>query len=240
MFRKLDQKRKSAHVVDEITHAIASGLFKIGDKLPSEAELAAQTGVSRPSVREALGVLRYMGILETRTGDGTYVKQAVPPLGKMESDTEDLFNILEESENPFEILEARRFLEKDLVTLAVERHTQADIVAIEHSLSQLVSYAEREMYDEYLSWDRRYHWAIARAARNVAMEMFLQYLMDNLRRGLWARLEMPLVASSKRHIAETCRIQAGLLDAIKSRDLERCQTLVEEHFDEIDRLVAEF
>ena len=71
MFRKLQHKKRSAHVVEEVLHAISTGLYTVGDKLPSEQEIAELTGVSRPSVREALGVLRFVGILETKVGDGT-------------------------------------------------------------------------------------------------------------------------------------------------------------------------
>lgn len=76
MFERLVSKKKSEHVVEQILEAIKSGRYGPGDKLPPEEEIAKLTGVSRPSVREALGALRLIGILETKVGDGTYVKNA--------------------------------------------------------------------------------------------------------------------------------------------------------------------
>ncbi|MFC5337122.1 FadR/GntR family transcriptional regulator [Leucobacter denitrificans] len=60
-------------VVDEMKREIATGNWQVGDRIPSEAELTAQLGVSRPSVREAVRSLVQLGLLETRQGDGTYV-----------------------------------------------------------------------------------------------------------------------------------------------------------------------
>ncbi|MEJ2560121.1 MAG: GntR family transcriptional regulator, partial [Anaerolineae bacterium] len=50
-----------------------------GDRLPSERELALEFGVSRASIREAIKALTALGLLETRIGDGTYVR---PNLGE--------------------------------------------------------------------------------------------------------------------------------------------------------------
>ena len=74
MLEKLESKKKSVYVVEQLLDAIDKGVYSLGDKLPSEQVIVEQTGVSRPSVREALGALRLVGVLETRMGDGTYVK----------------------------------------------------------------------------------------------------------------------------------------------------------------------
>ena len=53
--------------------------FKPGDKLPTEMELAQQLGVGRNSVREAIKMLSYLGVVEIRRGIGTYVAETMPP-----------------------------------------------------------------------------------------------------------------------------------------------------------------
>lgn len=61
-------------IFDEIMRHIVSGEWKIGTKIPSENELASQLQVSRNSLRQALNRFNALGIIESRHGDGTYVK----------------------------------------------------------------------------------------------------------------------------------------------------------------------
>ena len=63
----------SEQVCEAIQAQISSGVWKVGDKLPSESELAAKFGVNRLTVRMALQKLNALGIVETRTGSGTFV-----------------------------------------------------------------------------------------------------------------------------------------------------------------------
>ena len=74
-FKKLEHKKKREYVASQIMEAIRNGTFKVGDKLPSEQAMAESIGVSRPSIREALGALRIVGIIETINGVGTVVKK---------------------------------------------------------------------------------------------------------------------------------------------------------------------
>jgi DNA-binding FadR family transcriptional regulator len=64
----------------EIKRLIISGRLGPGEKLPRESELAAQLGLSRSSLREAVRALALIGVLNTRQGDGTYVTGLGPPL----------------------------------------------------------------------------------------------------------------------------------------------------------------
>ena len=74
-FQKLEEKKKPLHVASQLVDAIKGGDFDVGEKLPTEEELSEMTGVSRASVREALAALRLGGIIQTKVGKGTYVKQ---------------------------------------------------------------------------------------------------------------------------------------------------------------------
>jgi len=57
--------------------AIKQGEYQIGDKLPSERDIAEQMKVSRNSVREALSALQIVGVIESRPGTGTYIRNNV-------------------------------------------------------------------------------------------------------------------------------------------------------------------
>ncbi|HEY3482657.1 MAG TPA: winged helix-turn-helix domain-containing protein, partial [Streptomyces sp.] len=64
----------AAQLVDTLREQIASGEWPVGMRIPAENDLVKQLGVGRTTVREALGALVHLGLLEARRGDGTYVR----------------------------------------------------------------------------------------------------------------------------------------------------------------------
>jgi DNA-binding FadR family transcriptional regulator len=66
-------------IADSIADAIEGGQYKLGDRLPTERELAEQFGVSRPTLREAMIALEMLGMIEARHGLGIYVTGDVRP-----------------------------------------------------------------------------------------------------------------------------------------------------------------
>lgn len=70
---KIKQNTIVEQVMERIKGLIASGQYKVGDKLPTESELGEMFGIGRSSVREAIKIFNYLGILESRTAKGTYV-----------------------------------------------------------------------------------------------------------------------------------------------------------------------
>jgi GntR family transcriptional repressor for pyruvate dehydrogenase complex len=59
--------------MDKIRELIASGRFKTGDRIPTEGELAEMLGIGRSSIREAIKVFNYLGVLDSQTAKGTFV-----------------------------------------------------------------------------------------------------------------------------------------------------------------------
>lgn len=70
---KVERKTIVEQVMDNLKRMIASGDLKPGDKLPSEPELARIFGVGRSTIREALKNFQYLGVLESKTGSGTFL-----------------------------------------------------------------------------------------------------------------------------------------------------------------------
>ena len=137
VFEKVETKRKHLYVAEQILRAIKEGIYKPEDKLPPERVLAEEMGVSRNSIREALSALQVLNIVESRTGDGTYVKKSVE---KVDIESQ-ILPILEESESPFKIFEARSALELGVVELAIDNASSEDIGRIEDALNHMREYA---------------------------------------------------------------------------------------------------
>ncbi len=73
MSEKIRQQTVVGQVMEKIRDLIASGQYKSGDKIPTEQELAERFGIGRSSIREAIKVFNYIGVLESRTARGTFV-----------------------------------------------------------------------------------------------------------------------------------------------------------------------
>jgi len=237
MLEKLESKKKSVHVVEQLLGAIDKGVYKVGDKLPSEQVITEQTGVSRPSVREALGALRLVGILETRVGDGTYVNSTgYNKAAGLPVESQILSMLEEEKGNPFEALEARRTLETNLIKYTVERRTSDDLQELEAALELIITAIEAKDYDGLLKADRDFHLAIGKAAKNALFDQMLTFLLDVMEQSLWPRMKKELLVTSDRHMEETRRSHQGIYEAIKDSDKEKAGEIMERHFDEIERL----
>ncbi len=75
IIKPIKTRKKFEEIVDQITLHIDQGYLKPGEKLPSERELVERFNVSRGSIREAFSALEMMGLIEVRTGEGSYVCQ---------------------------------------------------------------------------------------------------------------------------------------------------------------------
>jgi DNA-binding FadR family transcriptional regulator len=170
-------------LVAEIRGGITSGRLVVGQSLPSEAKLAAQFGVSRPLLREALAELRAEGFLETVSGRGTTVRHPT------ESDLAEAFNrqLMLAARGPKptadHLYEARRAIELAAAELAAERATPDSLKTLGHLLSEMAE--SRDDAAAYTAADVSFHIAVARAAQNPLLPTLLAPLSSLIVRGMF-------------------------------------------------------
>src|SRR5437016_6488845 len=125
------ERRRNAGVTDDaieqIRELVASGEWGPGTRLPREADLAAQLGLSRNSLREAVRALSLIRVLEVRQGDGTYVSSLAPDL-LLES-TRFATHLLR-GETLLELFEVRRMLEPAAAALAAVRISEEGLAEL--------------------------------------------------------------------------------------------------------------
>jgi GntR family transcriptional repressor for pyruvate dehydrogenase complex len=173
-------KRIYEEIVEQIRLLVSEGHVKAGDRLPSERDLAERLQVSRASVREALSALEMMGLLEIRSGEGTYIKQVnidsvVAPLAwvlSMEKDT------------VLELLEVRKILETQAAVLAAERAETEELSEMRQALGEM----KRDLKLERLgdASDHSFHYAIARGTRNKILIRLMNAISDTMHQTLRA------------------------------------------------------
>lgn len=156
--------------IAKIKEMIATGRLGPGDRLPREPELAAQLGVSRNSLREAVRALTLVRVLSTRQGDGTYVTSLEP---RLLLESVSLVTDLLGDETVRELYEVRRLLEPAATALAAVRIDAAAMERVELALSRLDAAATVE---EAITADVAFHQAIVEGAGNALLASLIQHL----------------------------------------------------------------
>jgi len=111
-------------VINCLTDAMISGELKPGDQIPTEPELASSLGVARTSIREATKILTYLGVLECKRAEGTFVAN-----GFSESMIDPMvYGVILNGDDGFEdLMELREMMEAGMMRLALRKEDEEGI-----------------------------------------------------------------------------------------------------------------
>ncbi len=219
-------------IVEEIKGKLISGEYKCGDMLGSQDELARTLGVSRASLREALKRLELMGLVESRQGLGTFLKQ-IEPTNFMNPLTS--FVVIDKR-SAFELLEARLHIEGSLAALAALHATEGDIRALEDILSAMSNLSAAQEIEEFVKQDVQFHYLIAKASNNNIMAKIVEILRDLLRQ-LISKVFQNYNEQLLETIDETNEFHQGIFDAIRNHDSETARRHMEDHIRDVQKKV---
>ncbi|MEW6099414.1 MAG: FadR/GntR family transcriptional regulator [Pseudomonadota bacterium] len=166
--------------VSAMRERLERGEWRVGERIPIEPELAAELGVSRNTVREAVRVLAFSGVLEVRQGDGTYVRSAV--------DASDVAHGLSRA-SLREHLEVRAMLEVEAARLAAQRRTPEDLERIRAALSLRGEQRNRRRRSVFVEHDLAFHRAVVEAAHNPALAKLYHFFERAVRATVQATME---------------------------------------------------
>jgi len=215
-------------VIADLCRLIREGGFGPGDRLPAERELAERLGVSRPSLREALRALEISGIVESRHGGGTYVRDSFDP-----GFVSPLALALETSGDATgELWEVRIVFEPPIAARAAIRATPDELLRLDEQVSAMRDLsADIEDHDRILAVDREFHAAIARASRNTVavrvIQLINQVLFDSRRH---------FTTSVERRLQAAARHQQ-IVDAIRLRDPAGARDAMLAHLHEVEEFI---
>ncbi len=169
------RKGLADHVFDKLNRAIKSGAYGADERLPTEHDLASEFEVSRPIIREALRRLRAQGLIYSRRGAGSFVRQPGlrAPLG---------FGTVASIADLERCYEFRITLEPAAAAAAADRHTPEAMGAIETALAEMRDATERQRHRE--DADFAFHLAIARASDNRYIATAMEALQDHIAVGM--------------------------------------------------------
>lgn len=230
---KLQVPRVSDAVATTLEQRILEGSLKPGDRLPAERELAAELGVSRPSLREAIQKLASKGLLRSQQGGGTYVTGAlqasfVDPWQAMVGSYPNLRE---------DVLELRRTVEGQAAEWAAERATDADLLRLTQAFERLQEAADLPEIATRAAADIAFHQAIGEAAHNALIAHLSAALLRLMRDSIELNLgELKDVAAAGRLLASQ---HAALYSAICERKPQAARAAAETHIDFVRETLAQ-
>ena len=215
MIKKVVKSSVSQQVFDQLREQILSGGWKPGDKLPSENELAAQFGVSRVTVRNALQKLSGLGLLETRFGEGSFIRG--PEAGAALNQLVPMLYLGRETLR--DILTFRRMVEGPICEIACRRATDGEIA----QLAALVEQMERAGADvaAFAQLDSAFHCQLARLTRSSMMQQIYQIIDDAMQSACRQNMRRQSVQAALRWYKE-------ILAAMQARDSARARQAMEQ------------
>lgn len=175
VYAKIKPKPIFEIIIEQIRDQIVAGSLKPGDLLPAERQLAEMMGVNRHSLREALKVLEFLGVVQSRTGIGTIVNN----LGQ-----DILCDRVAQAANfsprffLFELMELRQAIEPHAAALAAKRATPEDLAEMEKAMKDLR--AEFQGGELGTDADERLHLALAKATHNDTFVRLTEPMMAML------------------------------------------------------------
>lgn len=205
-------------VFDRLMHAIKSGAYAPEERLPTEFDLAAEFQVSRPVVREALKRLRDQGLIYSRRGAGSFVRQVGvrEPLG---------FGPLESISGLHRCYEFRLTLEPAVAATAAERRTEAGLAEIRAALDVMRVATSHERHRE--DADFAFHSAIARASDNTYFATAMEALKDHIAVGMqFHGQSLKATPDGLRHVFDEHK---AIFDAIRAQDAPLAERLMRQH-----------
>lgn len=163
-------------ITEKLETMIVEGIFKPGDSLPPERQLARDFSVSRASLRQALSVLESRGLILSRQGGGNYVCDVVK-----KSFSDPLLDLIKRHhELKFQVIELRQTLESSAAYFAAKRATRQDKENIQSRLAELKAIIPEKKPVEEAKADLELHLAIADAAHNAPLSLMLRNIYSLL------------------------------------------------------------
>lgn len=212
-------------VFDRLLEHILSGAIEPGEMLPPEADIAAESNVSRLTVREAIKMLSAQNIVYVKRGHGTVVNPPTAWTG-LESIMRAASRGVTSGQVALRLLEVRRMVETGAAELAATRHRKQDIDAMRDLLADMEAASAAGDVDALTDADLAFHDQVLRASGNPFVPALLAQLTSLLHT---ARRETSRFPDVQRHAIEHHRL---VLTAIEGGDPPTARLAMDRHIDQ--------
>jgi GntR family transcriptional repressor for pyruvate dehydrogenase complex len=217
-WKQVRQVPVSTRIAQQIRDAVFAGTLKPGDYVGSEMDLAAQFGVSRIPVRDAMKTLAAMGIIEIKVGAGGGARVAQGDLARFAGALAVQFKLV--GITVAELLDSQIAIESAGAALAAERATAEDIAELDALLARLA--AQINEPHDFTVTALSFHFRVVQASHNRALTIQAQALVEVLD-AIYQPQTTPEVA------ADVVTRHRHLVKLIKAGDAAGARTAMTEH-----------
>lgn len=236
-FTEVGRKKSADGVVRQLEELLLSGIYKSGERLPSERDMAVNLDVSRPTLRQGLKDLEARGLIVSRQGGGTYVGNL---FGSIFS--ESMINLFRTNEDAAsDYLEFRREIEPVSARLAAQRATKSDRELLANVIKRMekAHAADDAQHSSELAseLDVEFHLAIGEMAHNAMLMHTLSSCYELLRRDAFYNRDF--VSSIPGALDALLGQHKEIANGILFGDAERAAQAAETHIRYIERILRD-
>lgn len=222
MTSALSRNLLADQAADQLRRRLAAGEWAVGAKLPGETTLAAELGIGRSTIREALRMLAGQGLLRARQGAGVFVERTEPET--------DGWEAVLRREAIAAVVEVRAAIEIEAARLAAVRATGADVAAMRRALDERAAAADASDR-EFVDADTAVHRAIVAAAHNPVLSELFETFVPRVAE---AMVEMiALLGLRDRDTEPNADEHLALVDAIAAGDASAATRISRAHLEQI-------
>ena len=233
IFSRIEHARTAHEVVQQVEGLILEGVFRAGDRLPGERDLARRFDVSRPILREALKALETRGLLVTRHGEGTHVADIIGEV--FSRPVRDL--IATHAKATADYLEYRREMEAVAADLAARRATPDDRAMLAAIVARMKAAHESGDFEAEAACDVELHGAIGECAHNVILLHTLRSCYRLLADGVFYNRALIYGLPGAREALLSQHL--AIADAVMAGDAPTARKAATEHIDFVIAAAAE-
>jgi len=222
MFNEIENSTCVICVVNQILQAITKGKLNPGGKLPSERELAEQFKISRPVIREGISALSFLGVVQRKQGKGNYISDN---LNRTIINNSFKYTLISKEKEVEDLLEARKTIECELISLAALRKTPFHLEKLEQKIQEL-KYCKKTNFKR-VQLDFEFHLLIGEAAKSKTLQDLQIAIGDKVMEIMKVGIYLPeaLIKTEAEHIM--------MYKAIEDSDTERARKIMERHIEQL-------
>ena len=205
-------------IFDQLQSMLIEGTWKPGDKIPSENELSETFGVSRMTIRQALQKMKALGLIETRSGSGSFVRKISP-----DDSLQDLVPLMYIGDTTQQqVFQFREIIDAESIRIAAPIATPEALEHLEELIVKMKQAAAGGDGESFSKYDLQFHMAIVEITGNPLIIKTNQILQA-------------VLAESMNSVIEKMRFAPGLeyhekiLNAMKEKDAHKAEHLMREH-----------
>ncbi len=218
--KKVVRQSIGDQVFEQIKQQILDNEWKSGEKIPSENEMAALFGVSRITVRQALQKLAALGLIETRLGEGSFIKDATPGISMNQLIPMAYLN----NNSLLQILEYRKIIEGNVAELAASKAGPDDLKKLEDAY--LLMEKVKDDLVKFSDADLNFHLLLANMTKNTLIIQTFHIIHDVLRRAFTEIV-------SKRGNSAGIYYHKLILEAVKKGNCTEAKRIMDEHMEDL-------